>query len=173
MRPTDERTRRAQAAVRPARAADCERLREITVASKGSWGYPPAQTRAWVKSLDICAAMLARTETVVAERGGRVVAWAQLLPPKAGVCVFDHLWVDPAAMGAGVGTELFRWAAARACALGATVMEWEGEPNAVGFYERMGGRQVRTVTSEWGRELPVMAVDVGAGSGPGAPAPPN
>jgi hypothetical protein len=50
-------------------------------------------------------------------------------------------------------------------------MEWEGEPNAVGFYERMGGRRVRTVTSEWGRELPVMAVDLG--SEPEAPTTPN
>jgi GNAT superfamily N-acetyltransferase len=159
------------AALRPAREADCERLRDITVASKGSWEYPPAQTRAWVESLDISAAMLERTETVVAEVDGRVVAWAQLLPPAAGVCVFDHLWVDPAAMGAGVGTALFRWAAARARTLGAVVVEWEGEPNAVGFYERMGGRRVRTVTSEWGRQLPVMAVDLGAG--PGTPTTPN
>ncbi len=160
MRRTDRRTIRSPTALRPARATDCERLRDITVASKGSWGYPPAQTRAWVDGLDISAAMLTRTETVVAETDGRVVAWAQLRAPTAGVCVFEHLWVDPAAMGAGVGTALFRWASARARALGATVMEWEGEPHAVGFYERMGGRRVRTVTSEWGRELPVMAVDL-------------
>jgi hypothetical protein len=39
-------------------------------------------------------------------------------------------------------------------------MEWEAEPHALGFYAKMGGRQVRTATSEWGRELTVMAVDL-------------
>jgi len=147
-------------AVRPARAADCERIAEITVASKGSWGYPADRVREWVASLDISEPFLAAAETAVAEADGRVVAWAQLLPPDDGTCVLDHLWVEPKAMGAGIGTELFRWAAARARELGAAVMEWEGEPNAVGFYERMGGRPMGTVTSEWGRELRVMALDV-------------
>ena len=44
--------------------------------------------------------------------------------------------------------------------LGATAMQWEAEPNALGFYARMGGRQVRTTTSEWGRELLVMGVSL-------------
>jgi hypothetical protein len=40
-------------------------------------------------------------------------------------------------------------------------MEWEAEPNAVGFYERMGGRHVRdSEPNEWGRVLEVMAVDL-------------
>ena len=30
--------------------------------------------------------------------------------------------------------------------------------NALGFYARMGGRPLRTATSEWGRELSIMGV---------------
>ncbi len=147
--------------IRPARPEDCGRLREVTFASKGSWGYPSEQTRAWVASLDLSERTLDASETVVAEIDEGIVAWAQLLPPADGVCVLDHLWVEPGSMRTGVGTQLFRYAMTRARDLGATAMEWEGEPNAVGFYERMGGRRVRTVTSEWGRELPVMAVELG------------
>ena len=146
--------------VRPARPGHCQRLREITIASKGSWGYPDEQTRAWVERLDISDRLLERTDTAVAEADGRVVAWAQVLPVVDGVGVLDHLWVEPEAMGAGVGTQLFNWAAARARELGAATMEWEGEPNALGFYERMGGRRVRTAMSEWGRPLPVMALEL-------------
>lgn len=51
-----------------------------------------------------------------------------------------------------------RHAAEGAAGLGATAMEWEAEPNARGFYGRMGGRPVRTTTSEWGRDLTVMRV---------------
>ena len=34
-------------------------------------------------------------------------------------------------------------------------MEWEAEPNALGFYERMGGRYLRDSDprSKWGRTL--------------------
>ena len=44
--------------------------------------------------------------------------------------------------------------------MGARTMEWEAEPNAAGFYARMRGRVVRATTSEWGRTLDVMAVDL-------------
>ena len=94
------------------------------------------------------------------EAGGRVIGWSEVLPPTGGVSILEHLWVEPGSMRAGVGSRLFRYASGRAVALGAAVMEWEAEPNAHGFYTRMGGRPVRTATSEWGRELTVMAVDL-------------
>jgi hypothetical protein len=39
-------------------------------------------------------------------------------------------------------------------------MEWEAEPLAVGFYERMGGRYLREseLSVLWGRTLPIMGV---------------
>ena len=38
---------------------------------------------------------------------------------------------------------------------------WKAEPNAHGFYERMGARHVRdSEPSEWGRVLSVMAVSL-------------
>jgi len=63
-------------------------------------------------------------------------------------------------MRAGIGTALFGHAAAAARAMGATAMAWEAEPNAAGFYAKMGGRTVMTVTSEWGRAIDVMAVEL-------------
>lgn len=81
--------------------------------------------------------------------------------PHRDVCVLEDLWVLPEAMGKGVGTRLFRRAAERARGFGATRLEWEAEPNAVGFYERMGGRFLRkSEPSEWGRILDVMGLDL-------------
>ncbi len=61
---------------------------------------------------------------------------------------------------AGSEQALFRHAADQARAAGARALRWEAEPNAVGFYERMGAETVGTVTSEWGRTLPVMQVEL-------------
>lgn len=150
----------ADVRIRAAGQADCDELRAVTVASKAFWGYPDELMREWADGLHISQELLQATETVVAEVEGRTVGWAQLVPPVDGVAVLDHLWVVPGSMRAGIGSRLFRWAAARAREQGATAMEWESDPNAVGFYRRMGGDTVRMQRSEWGRDLPVMAVDL-------------
>jgi GNAT superfamily N-acetyltransferase len=117
--------------VRPATQDDHERLRELTFESKAHWGYDHELVRSWAATL-----VFAR-EIWVAEAGG-----------------------EPAAIGTGIGTALFRHAADRARAAGAHALRWEAEPNAVGFYERMGAETVGSATSEWGRTLPVMQVEL-------------
>ena len=144
--------------IRPAEPNEGERLREITAAAKGFWGYDGARVSAWAASLDLSPERLAGAHAFVAEVGGAAVGWAEILPPDGDVSVLEHLWVEPARMRRGAGSRLFREAAERAAGLGATALRWEAEPNALGFYARMGGRPVRTTTSEWGRELTVMAV---------------
>ena len=144
--------------IRRAHPTEGERLREITAAAKGFWGYDGERVRAWAASLDLSPERLAGAHAFVAEVDGVAVGWAEILPPDGGVCVLEHLWVEPGQMRRGTGSQLFHRAAGCAAGLGATAMEWEAEPNALGFYARMGGRPVRTTTSEWGRELAVMAV---------------
>ena len=73
----------------------------------------------------------------------------------------DDLWIEPAWMGKGIGSGLFRHAAEQGRQTGAARMEWEAEPNALGFYEKMGGRYVRDgEPSVWGRVNAVMGLDL-------------
>jgi GNAT superfamily N-acetyltransferase len=96
------------------------------------------------------------------------VAWAALIP-RGDVLWLDDMWVEPEWIGKGVGSLLFRHAVERATELGAATMEWDAEPNAVGFYERVGGRYFRdSEPSEWGRVLPVMGIDIGGAISRGA-----
>ncbi len=140
--------------VRLATPADHERLRELTFESKAHWGYDHELVRRWAETLDFAQ------EIWVAELRGKIVAWAGLSPPDGGVCELDDLWVEPTAIRTGIGTALFRHAVEWARAAGARALRWEAEPNAVGFYERMGAETVGTATSEWGRTLPVMQVEL-------------
>jgi N-acetylglutamate synthase-like GNAT family acetyltransferase len=134
--------------VRAARDADEERLRELTFDSKAHWGYDRDVVRRWADGLSFEHAC----DRWVAEVEGELVAWAALTSPQDGAAVLDHLWVDPAWIGRGLGSRLFRLAAHRARELGAERLEWGAEPNAVGFYEKMGGRFLRAHVTEWGRE---------------------
>jgi GNAT superfamily N-acetyltransferase len=131
----------------------------VLAAAKGHWGYDPAVVSEWAASIDM-QATLREQEVRVAEADEVVVAWAGLMPPGDGVAVLDHLWVEPGSMRGGIGSALFRCAADRATELGATRMEWGAEPNALGFYRRMGGRDLRETISEWGRPAQVMGIDL-------------
>jgi GNAT superfamily N-acetyltransferase len=139
-------------AIRQAVPADEPRLRAIGERSKGVWGYEPERLRTWAAGLD-----LAR-EIWIADDDGEAVGWVAVLPPEDGTCELDDLWIDEPAIGRGAGTALFRFASDQARAWGATSLRWESDPNAVGFYERMGAEVVGETASSWGRTLPVMRV---------------
>ena len=141
---------------RVAQPADFERLRELTFESKAHWGYDHDLVRDWADGLEFPTGC----ERWVAEENGTIVGWAGITSPEGGVAVLDHLWVDPAAMRSGLGTRLFRLAADRARELGAERLEWSAEPNAVGFYEKVGGRKLRDHVTEWGRLAPWMGLDL-------------
>jgi len=141
--------------IRPAAAGDRERMREVARLAKGHWGYDAELVRSWSAGF----AFAEHADRWVAERG-EVVAWAALLPPREGVAVLDDLWVEPGAMGAGIGRLLFDVAGERARELGATRLEWGADPNAVGFYEKVGGTFVRDHTTVWGRVAPWMGMDL-------------
>jgi GNAT superfamily N-acetyltransferase len=134
--------------IRAAEPADHERLRELTFESKAHWRYD----RDFVRSRADGLSFESGQERWVAELAGEIVAWAGLVPPADGVAVLDDLWVDPAWMGRGLGSRLFRLAADRGSELGAERLEWGAEPHALGFYKRLGGRFLRTHLTEWGRE---------------------
>jgi GNAT superfamily N-acetyltransferase len=129
-----------------------DRLREIAAAAKGHWGYDPRLVADWA------AGMRLPEEPLLAERDGRVVGWASV-ERRGDVLWLEDLWVEPAAMGRGVGRELFE--RARALGAGCTRMEWEADPNAVPFYEHLGATRLRdSEPSEWGRVLPVLGISL-------------
>ena len=142
--------------MRPAERVDRERLRELTFESKAHWGYDRDFVRRWAGGLTFES----ECERWVAELNDEIVAWAALVSPTDGVAVLDDLWVDPACMGRGLGRRLFGLAADRARELGAERLEWGAEPNAVGFYEKLGGRKLRDHVTEWGRLAPWMGLEL-------------
>jgi N-acetylglutamate synthase-like GNAT family acetyltransferase len=145
-----------EARLRPAAPEDYERVRELTFESKAHWGYDRDFVRRWADGLGFEGSQ----ERWVAELDGEIVAWAALIPPSEGVAVLDDLWVDPTAICRGVGSRLFRHVADRARELGAKRLEWGAEPNAVGFYEKVGGRKLRDHVTEWGRVAPWMGIEL-------------
>ena len=148
-----------QVAIRPAAGEELDRLRDIAADGKRYWGYDPDLVEQWLALGDFSPELFAAKDVFVAVAAGEILAWSSLIV-KGDVCWLDDLWVAPRWIRHGVGRILFDHAVACARSAGATVMEWEAEPLAVAFYEKMGGSRIRDSepSAIWNRSIPVMAL---------------
>ena len=94
----------------------------------------------------------------VADNGGEVVGWFSLVDAP-GSLLLDNFFVLPGHIGSGLGRQMWEQALARAAARGAHRLTLESDPNAAGFYERMGARRTGSVIApRTGRQLPIFEV---------------
>ena len=138
------------------------RLSEIAFAAKRHWGYPDRWMESWRDALRIAPEFIAGNETFSAFVDGQTVAFYGL-GRKDGRVHLLHLWVLPEWIGRGIGRSLFEHALERAKALGFREFEIESDPNAEGFYLRMGARRVGAnvhTVEEQRRELPVLIYEL-------------
>lgn len=152
--------------IRTATSADVVRLSEIAAAAKAHWGYPPAWLEQWRAALTITPEDLSRWAVRVAtDAVGAPVGFAAAAVARPRWTV-EHLWVDPSAMGQGVGRALLRDALRRAQAAGAIGLVIVSDPHAAGFYRRLGGRPAGVLLAEMpgapGRTLPRFWLDAAA-----------
>jgi GNAT superfamily N-acetyltransferase len=120
-------------------AAAC--LTQIAWAAKAHWGYPAHWMARWREALTLTPNFIAAHPVFMARVQQEPVGLYAL-----GECIdpatLAHFWVNPTAMGQGVGRALFAHAAEYAGARGARVLEIESDPHAEGFYRRLGARRV-------------------------------
>ena len=145
-----------------AKSDDAEILTTIAFAAKRHWGYPERWIESWRYALTVQPDFITTHETYAAVVENRTVGF-YALGCKGDRLVLQHLWVLPDAMGQGIGRSLFAHALERVRVLGFGLLEIESDPNAEGFYQRMGARRIGTrVTAleAQPRELPVLVCEV-------------
>jgi GNAT superfamily N-acetyltransferase len=137
-----------------------EELTALTLASKAHWGYDQEFMDLARPSLTVTPEYLEANECWVAEVDGATVGWFSLVPiPDA--LLLDNFFLLPAQIGSGVGRLMWDEALRRAEAAGVERMTLEADPNAAGFYERMGARMTGSVTAPaTGREVPVYEIQL-------------
>ena len=145
--------------IRAAHPDEAERLSALALRSKAYWGYDDAFMAACVEELTLDPAELAAHRTVVAERDGRALGFATL-EGDAPSAVLGMLFVEPDAIGQGVGRRLFDHVSAVAGGLGCTGFRIDADPHAEPFYLAMGATRIGTTPSASvpGRLLPLLEV---------------
>ena len=149
-----------------AQPGDADTLTRIAFAAKAHWGYPERWMERWRDTLTITPEFIRQNEIHVATVEGEQAGFYALVGEGWRI-VLEHLWVLPERMGAGVGRALFEHAVRTAASLGAGVVGIEADPNAEGFYRRMGARRVGEIVYEIDgqeRVLPLLAMYVQATS---------
>ncbi|HWY77185.1 MAG TPA: GNAT family N-acetyltransferase [Verrucomicrobiae bacterium] len=133
-------------------------LTEITFASKRHWRYPEHWIEEWRGLLTVEPSFISSHEVWEAVVDGTTAGYYALSPRSDGVELL-HFWVRPEFIGRGIGRALFVHAVNKARELSARAIYIESDPNAEGFYLRMGANRIGVVSSKvagQARELPLL-----------------
>jgi len=145
-------------AIRRARPAEAGALSALALRSKAHWGYDADFLAACRDDLTLSADDIATSTVYVVDGADASLGFYRLVLQSDGVAELDALFVEPAAMGQGIGRKLWRHVVATAAKLGCSEIVLQSDPRAEGFYLAMGaqrgGESESTVLP--GRMLPLM-----------------
>jgi len=153
-------------AIARAKPENAETLTRIAHDAKRQWGYPENWIAAWRDVLTIRPQFITRNVSYCAVDEGRIFGF-YILTNENHELRLDHLWVEPEAMRRGIGRALFEHAVMQARSLGFNSIRIEADPNAEGFYQRMGAVRVGTSTGKiegQRRDLPLLEFSLGDSS---------
>jgi GNAT superfamily N-acetyltransferase len=153
----------AEVTLRRARPDEASMLSDLALAAKGFWGYDQAFIESIRAELTFSPGDVARRHFVVAELGGLVAGFYSVdgEPP---VGELGNMWVRPSEIGTGIGRVMWQDAMIAAAAAGFEYLQIGSEPNAEGFYRKMGAERISQTPSGSipGRMLPLMRVRIPA-----------
>jgi GNAT superfamily N-acetyltransferase len=147
--------------IRRALPEENTQLTEITIAAKRHWNYPEKWMQVWLPALTISSEYILENEVWIAAVDDTPVAYYSLKQEGEDLWL-DNLWVLPSYIGNGIGRELFQHALERSRARVMSILKIEADPNAQGFYERMGAHKVNerhTQVDGQLRILPLLEID--------------
>ena len=147
--------------IRRASSEDITALTQIAHDAKRYWGYPENWIKHWQEELTISPDYLATNQVFLAEKDDQILGFYALIIRQE-KAELDHLWVAPEYIGSGVGKELFVHAMQSAARRNVSEIEILSDPNAEGFYRKMGAHRIGETVSEiegQPRTLPTLTVD--------------
>jgi GNAT superfamily N-acetyltransferase len=147
--------------IRKATSADAATLTTIAHDAKRYWGYPESWIAHWQDDLTISPDFVRDNLVYVAENEAELLGFYALII-RGDQAELDHLWVAPAHIGTGVGKELFLHALQNAARRDITTVAISSDPNAEGFYRKLGAHRSGETVSEIDgqpRALPRLTID--------------
>jgi ribosomal protein S18 acetylase RimI-like enzyme len=148
--------------IRRAIPQEADILSGIAFSAKSYWRYPERWMEIWKPQLTFGSEYLEENESWVAVDDDQPIGF-YTLQEKDSNAWLENLWVSPEFFGKGVGKMLFLHATELSRQRGYKTLQLEADPNAFGFYEKMGMDKIGERQSQvegQPRILPIMEIEL-------------
>lgn len=148
-------------AIRRAQPSEAMTLTELALRSKAYWGYDEAFMAACREALMVTEKKITQHHVCLASESSDVAGFYCLIVNGASG-ILDDMFIDPLYIGTGCGRCLWDHMLAKAKEMGVCELTIDADPNAEGFYLKMGAERIGEVESTVfkGRKLPLMKMTV-------------
>ncbi len=145
---------------RNAVGSDASELTKIAFAAKRYWDYPEEWIDLWADELTVDSRYIDANWVLLAIADSQIVGWSAVSEERDEYWL-DCCWVLPGAVGKGVGRALVHRALDYAAESHCRTIKVISDPNAEGFYRRLGFRSIGDRPSRpAGRRLPLLEANV-------------
>jgi GNAT superfamily N-acetyltransferase len=159
--------------IRLALPSEAEELTKLTFLSKNFWNYPDEWLESWRESLTVTPSYIEENMVIVAEIEGILAGYLSIskedqdavltigdYSSKEGNCL-DNLFVHPDYIRKSIGESLLNHAKEWCKNHGISKLHIYSDPNAKGFYEKMGASYLGEFQSEGSvRPLPILLLEI-------------
>jgi len=134
--------------IRPAKTKEFQILTTISFASKMYWGYPTVYLDIWKNELTINPEYIEQNLVFVFENNSEIAGYYSIVEIKENLEVsgieihkgfwLEHMFLSPKNIGQGIGSKMFTHICETCLSKGIHELGILADPNAKGFYEKMG-----------------------------------
>ena len=148
--------------IRKAEPDDADLLTDLAKKSKAHWGYSQELIDKWQEELTVTAEFISNSISFVAEHEGKIVGFWCRSTIKSKSPTPGLLFIDPKYIRHGCGAMLWQAVKKEAKSRGLSSFIIEADPNAEGFYLKMGGIKIgeKESTVVAGRKLPIIEFNI-------------
>ena len=158
--------------IRPGKREEAQILTRLSFESKGYWAYPKEYFDVWKPELTITSDYIEKNDVLVFESEGAIVGYYSIVELENGIEVsgikiekgywLEHMFIAPKYIGRGIGKIMFEHLRKRCEIKGIRQLGILSDPNAKGFYEKMGcNYQGEFPSTIAGRTTPLLVLTVG------------
>lgn len=148
--------------IRAASGEQAALLSALALRSKAHWGYSDSELAAFREELTYAPEVVEAGGFWILADQDAVAGFCALEKVSPGTIELEALFIEPDAIGHGHGRTLIEHAIAECARAGIERLVIQSDPQAAGFYERVGARCIGTRPSGSieGRLLPLYEIDI-------------
>lgn len=139
---------------------DLPKINQFIRQSKAVWDYCEAFLDAFMEKYSVKSSFLEQEEVILFEQNGQLVGLYAFKINERYAAELDLFFINANHIRQGLGKQIWQHAINYAAARGWHEFELVADPNAEGFYQKMGAKNLRNFESFPGRFVPVLSVSL-------------